>query len=474
LGDRAQGLEFEQTATLHHSAAYFNASLLGEIFLRMGLPPESLEFLTRGAKFSKPPIRSTLRNLPGLLRLLQREWQVAWAFQRDRQQFFAPGLTALAAQSIADLSPAFLLDRIDHILSLLHRATYYNILAPLSLALRRSLLKVPETALDSRQTPEVAAVRSLQALAADTRPVLAVDSALSRVEFLERLAETEAGRSLLQRFDRFLQDYGSLSEVATDIAVPTWRDDPTVVQELWLQFWRQPSNLEPNPKPNVSWRTRHVQQRLDLKGEVATIYDRLLAELRWAFLALEQHGLDRQDLSKSGDIFFLKLDEIRQWVAEPEVWQEKLLPLIHTRRSQLERDRQTPVPYLVYGNEPPQVERGDRLGTATAAVAGQLQGIGASPGWVEGRILVLSTMQIDRAIDRETILVLPYTDAGWSPLLVQAGGIIAEAGGQLSHGAIIAREYGIPAVMNVVNAMQVLSTGQRVRLDGERGTIEIL
>ncbi|NJN88285.1 MAG: pyruvate phosphate dikinase PEP/pyruvate-binding protein, partial [Leptolyngbyaceae cyanobacterium SL_7_1] len=475
LGDRAQGLEFEQTATLHHSAAYFNASLLGEIFLRMGLPPESLEFLTRGAKFSKPPLRSTLGNLPGLLRLLQREWQVGRAFQRDRQQFFTPGLAELTAEPITELSPSFLLERIDSILDLLQRATYYNILAPLSLALRRSLLKVPETALDSRQTPEVAAVRSLQALAADTHSVLPVDPALSRAEFLNQLAETEAGRSLLQRFDRFLQDYGYLSEVATDIAVPTWRDDPTVVQELWLQFWRQPSSSEPKARPNPSWKTRHVQQRLDLKGEVATIYDRLLAELRWAFLALEQHGRDRQDLSQAGDIFFLRLDEIRQWVAEPDAWQEKLAPLIHARRSQLERDRQTPVPYLVYGNAPPQVERGDRLWAGTMApVAGQLQGIGASPGWVEGRVLVLSTMQLGGAIDRETILVLPYTDAGWSPLLVQAGGIIAEAGGQLSHGAIIAREYGIPAVMNVTNAMQVLSTGQRVRLDGERGTIEIL
>ncbi len=66
LGKRATGLDFNQTATLHFSRAYFNASFLGQIFRRMGLPPESLEFfLTRGAKFSKPPLRSTLRNILG-------------------------------------------------------------------------------------------------------------------------------------------------------------------------------------------------------------------------------------------------------------------------------------------------------------------------------------------------------------------------------------------------------------------------
>ncbi|MHC5827155.1 MAG: PEP/pyruvate-binding domain-containing protein, partial [Nostoc sp.] len=72
LGDRALGLDFAETATLHYSRAYFNASLLGNIFLRMGLPPESLEFLTRGSKLSKPSWESTWENLLGLGKLLKR------------------------------------------------------------------------------------------------------------------------------------------------------------------------------------------------------------------------------------------------------------------------------------------------------------------------------------------------------------------------------------------------------------------
>lgn len=470
LGKRADGLEFEQTATLHHSAAYFNASLLGEIFRRMGLPAESLEFLTRGAKFSKPPLGSTIRNLPGLFRLLQREWCVSQQFRHDRQTLFTPGLAELDAERVTDLAPAALLHRIDRILTLLHRVTYYNILAPLSLALRRAVLKVPETALDNRQIPEVAAVRSLQALADSARSVLPADPSLTSAAVFTQLQATAAGRSVLQQFEQFLQDYGYLSEVATDIAVPTWRDDPTPVRELLVQLGRQPS--PPSARPSSSsWQAKQVQQRLDLKGQVATIYDRLLAELRWAFLALENYGVERQDLTQPGDIFFLKLDEIRQWIADPEERQGSLAALIARRRAQLEHDRQTPVPFLVYGNAPPQV---DASVISNTPAAQQLLGIGASAGQVEGRILVVQTMQQQWAIDRDTIVVLPYTDAGWAPLLVQAGGIIAEVGGQLSHGAIIAREYGIPAVMNVANATRLLSTGQRVRLDGEQGLVEIL
>jgi pyruvate,water dikinase len=77
-------------------------------------------------------------------------------------------------------------------------------------------------------------------------------------------------------------------------------------------------------------------------------------------------------------------------------------------------------------------------------------------------------------IDRQTILVVPYTDSGWAPLLARAGGLIAEVGGRLSHGAIVAREYGIPAVMDIQNATQLLRDGQRVRIDGQRGIVEIL
>jgi pyruvate,water dikinase len=74
----------------------------------------------------------------------------------------------------------------------------------------------------------------------------------------------------------------------------------------------------------------------------------------------------------------------------------------------------------------------------------------------------------------QTILVVPYTDSGWMPLLARASGLISQVGGRLSHGAIVAREYGIPAVMNVPNATNLLKDGQRVRLDGETGTIDIL
>jgi pyruvate, water dikinase len=129
------------------------------------------------------------------------------------------------------------------------------------------------------------------------------------------------------------------------------------------------------------------------------------------------------------------------------------------------------VPTVVYGTPPPL----SVLQSSAPAAAGSLQGIGASPGVVEGTVQVLRSLrQLPTQLSRQTILVVPYTDAGWSPVLAQVGGIIAEVGGRLSHGAIIAREYGIPAVMDIAQATQKFKNGQRVRIDGYRGIVEIL
>jgi len=474
LGNRAHGLDFNETATLHYSHAYFNATLLGQIFRRMGLPPESLEFLTRGAKFSKPPTSSTLRNLPGLLRLLSCEWSLDKDFDSDYQQQFSPTLSQLTAKSASELSPPALLERIDVILEVLKRATYYSILAPLSASLRQAVLRIGDTQLDNSQTPEVASLRSLARLAEDARHLLRrspVDYE-SAASLFANLAEIPDGQSILEQFDQFLDRYGYLSEAATDIAVSTWKEDPRPVRQLFTQFLSQPLPEATSPL-SESWQAQLVQVRLNLKGRVTEVYSQLLAHLRWSFVALERIWLQSGLLSEPGDIFFLEFSEIRHLISgADQVLRESLPQLLQQRRSQLEQNHQlTTVPSLVYGNAPPLP-----LAPQPSSHSSQqrLQGIGASSGQVEGVLRILRNLQTVPNIDRQTILVVPYTDSGWAPLLARAGGLIAEVGGRLSHGAIVAREYGIPAVMDIHNATQLLRDGQRVRIDGQLGIVEIL
>jgi pyruvate,water dikinase len=474
LGERASGLNFEETATLHYQRAYFNATLLGEIFRRMGLPPESLEFLTRGAKFSKPPLQSTLRNISGLLRLLQREWNLEQDFEQDKHRYFTPTFNLIEAISLSQSSPLELWEMLDTILSVLKRATYYSILAPLSLALRQAILKVSPEQLDNSQTPEVASSRSLADLAAYARNLLPIEqlSNYSCPSLFAHLAEIPDGQNVLEQFGQWLERYGYLSEAATDIAVPRWLENPRPMRALFTRFLFHPPSQKENADSTQSWKVQIVQKRLNLKGQATEIYSQLLAQLRWTFVALEKLWLSDGTLAEQGDIFFLEFDEIRRLIENSqERLREQLPQIIAQRRTQYKQNQElATVPYIVYGTP-------KTFSVSSIAILPSqrcLQGIAASAGQAEGRVKILRTLQQMDDFDRETILVVPYTDSGWTAILARARGIISEVGGALSHGAIVAREYGIPAVMDVHDATHFLRDGQRVRIDGQMGIVEIL
>jgi pyruvate,water dikinase len=477
LGDRARGLDFADTATLHNSYAYFNATLLGDIFRRMGLPSESLEFLTRGAKFSRPPLGSTLKNVPGLLRLLNREFQLDRQFAHDDAAHFSPGLDALAATPRDTLAPAELLARIEDVLDLLRQVTYYNIMAPLSVALRRAVLRVAEEDLDPSQNAEVAAVNELRTLAHETRQLFSakqLQAVTNGSTLMTALAESTDGSTILAQIERFIDDYGYLSPVGTDIAVATWQENPAPVRELLAQFVLHP----PPPKVTATKSSSKIkidiaQRRFDLKGRVNTLYNRLLAELRWSILAIEAQWLKQGYLQRAGDIFFLTLEDIKGLILNPPASWDAIQSRVMARQAQFQQDqRMEAIPYLVFGNESPALDR--MLNASPSPGLQRFSGIGASAGVVEGPLRVMTQLETVEPGTGPFILVVPYTDAGWAPLLARAKGLIAEVGGRLSHGAILAREYGIPAVMDVANATQRLHTGQWVRLNGQTGLVEVL
>ncbi|MBM4457143.1 MAG: phosphoenolpyruvate synthase, partial [Chloroflexi bacterium] len=114
-------------------------------------------------------------------------------------------------------------------------------------------------------------------------------------------------------------------------------------------------------------------------------------------------------------------------------------------------------------------------GVRAAAGAGEnvIAGSPVSPGVVEGLVRVVLDPHAAGLRPGE-ILVCPGTDPAWTPLFLAAGGLVMEVGGLMTHGSVVAREYGIPAVVGVTRATQRLQTGQRVRVDGSAGRIEIL
>lgn len=479
LGKKAENLDFSQTATLHYHRAYFNATLLGEIFQRMGLPPESLEFLTRGAKFTKPPLSATLINLWGLWRLLNHEWKLFDQFNHDLDRHFNPLLDELIEITPDSLSSSDLLRRIEDILRSLKKATYYSIFAPLSYSLRQKIFNVLPEELDYSNIPEVASISEIRKIAVDARKLLSsvdldsIDSS-NYAAFFTYLTKTNEGESILENLEKCLDKYSYLSEIATDIFIPRWRENPRQMKIIFTKFIKDnfsESSINRKEKKDNKWKINLVQKRLELKGKVSQVYSQLLAHLRYSFLALDKQLLTTNILEKEGDIFFLTLTEIRDYFTQKHQ-QLNIFNLVKERKIVWEESKKiTTIPYLIYG-KPPHI---DLTYQYTPTLTNScLQGIGASAGIIEGRIKIIKTLTDIENIDSNTILVVPHTDSGWSTILAQAGGIIAEVGGKLSHGAIIAREYGIPAVMDINHATEILQNGQLVRLNGVKGTVEIM
>jgi pyruvate,water dikinase len=105
---------------------------------------------------------------------------------------------------------------------------------------------------------------------------------------------------------------------------------------------------------------------------------------------------------------------------------------------------------------------------------GVLQGRPASRGVVEGIVRVAHTLQEAALLEPGEILVTPITDIGWTPYFSLIGGLVTDLGSSVSHGAVIAREYGLPCVVNAREATRFLQTGYRVRLDGDTGSVTLL
>ncbi|MDS3860370.1 glycerol-3-phosphate acyltransferase [Thermosynechococcaceae cyanobacterium BACA0444] len=469
LGQAAQGLDFQATADLHFGRAYFNATLLGTIFRRMGLPPESLEFLTRGTKMSRPPLSTTLKALPGLGKLGKREWQLERDWQRDSQKHLHPLLQELQAHPItATADPLWLLNRIKKILTGLEIATYYNIMAPLSAALRQALSRVHPETLDTSTSPETASLKALTTIAQQVQEILKTDVATAPETLKQALEKIPEGKAVLGDLEKFLQTFGYISPTATDISVPTWQETPDLVWQLLGSLVGQ-STFAHRPKFNQKAKA-WVQARINLKGDVATVYGQLLANLRWTVLGLENQWLKNGQLLTQGDIFFLQFNEVTTAIQAPQTmdW-PNYQELIENRRREFNAlQNLEPIPYVVYGQNPQLPISVTRQQTST------WQGIGASPGIAQGRVQIIHNPSQALRVPPNTIVVVPYTDAGWLPVLTGAVGIIAEVGGRLSHGAIVARELGIPAIMGLEQATQHLKTGQQIQMNGQTGKITLL
>jgi pyruvate,water dikinase len=194
---------------------------------------------------------------------------------------------------------------------------------------------------------------------------------------------------------------------------------------------------------------------------------RAIALMRRILLEMGNRLVARGVLSDDTDIFFLSLEE-----AETVMRGEggaNVLEAVKPRREEYEKDKAINPPSMIWGIFDPD----DFVEDEIDLEAEVLTGLAVCPGVVSGPARVMLRSDSGRVQPGE-ILVAPFTDPGWTPHFLTAAGIVMDMGGLLSHGSIVAREYGIPTVVNVGPATRIVKTGQVVQVDGGRGIVRIL
>lgn len=298
----------------------------------------------------------------------------------------------------------------------------------------------------------------------------------------------------------FLAQYGMRGLAEIDIGRPRWQEEPTPVMQS-LQSYLRIDDPARAPDTMFARGAAEAEAAIDnlvttlrqtpsgpLKAhlaQAAAIRLRALAGLRESpkFLIIRLFGIVRDSMLECGqtlvnagvlksadDLFFLHVAELEQLAQGVERdWRG----LINGRRqlyAQEKRRRQIPRLLLSDGRA---YYEGVTALTDEAAEAGVLVGSPVSPGVVEGRVQVVLDPYSTQLAPGD-ILVCPGTDPSWTPLFLTAVGLVMEVGGLMTHGSVVAREYGIPAVVGVHQATTRLQTGQRIRVDGTNGRIQIL
>ena len=177
--------------------------------------------------------------------------------------------------------------------------------------------------------------------------------------------------------------------------------------------------------------------------------------------ALVQQGL----IEEKDDIFFLRLDELKKVIKTNKVDYS----IIKKRKEEYEVFKKLTPPRIITSDG--EIISGEY--DTKNIPKGALAGVPVSSGIIEGRARVILRIE-DANIEEGDILVTTFTDPSWTPVFVSIKGLVTEVGGMMTHGAVVAREYGLPAVASVENATKLIKDGQRIRINGTEGYVEIL
>jgi pyruvate,water dikinase len=305
----------------------------------------------------------------------------------------------------------------------------------------------------------------------------------SELEVLERGELPSSHSRFGAALDEFLHRYGHRSHASWEIMASRWVQAPERLS-AFLRSYQAADAEEPEARARrqgQDYREALAELREVVSGPHGVIievllhytgrylllrenqrfaFDRLLFAMQRNLLWMGTEFVTEGWLERAEDIAYLTWDEV-VGLATQSLSPEPVGDWIARRRQKREEDAQAEPPDFLHGDE----------GVTEAASGARLQGLGISPGRYRGRVRLIRSLAEGQRLEQGDVLVTRAVDPGWTPLLLTAGAVILEMGSRLSHGAVVAREYKVPAVVNIEGVARRLSDGQEVTVDGTRGVV---
>lgn len=486
-----------------------------------------------GTILNRRPLRPLrlLRGLPAILRESARQHRAVVAFMRQRARMRAEA-AALRAEDLRHHTAAELAARLQRIC---HAArdpmawlfdgsaaalNAFGVLAGLcqrwcgARALANDLVSGLATLDTARAT---LALWDVARTAAGSERVRATIETAEPDTLLDRLRAEPAAVETLAALERFLADFGHRGAEEFELAAPRWAEDHAFVLATLRAYLDAPPNADPYQHLERQRRRRAAAEREARRRMQPHLLHRLVpyrwlifrtalrearrllpmrenpkhhfllyvAEMRRTVLALADRLVASGLLTRRDDVFYLTLEELITAAETATRGQDApgLPHIVAARRALYTRYRAWTPPEAVPSHAVARLEREvaatvlsvpeSAPGEPEQADGRVLRGIAASGGIATGRARVARTPEEGAALQPGEVLIAPFTDPGWTPLFAVAAAVVTDLGGVLSHGAIVAREYGIPAVVNTRHATTRIRTGQIVTVDGDAGTVQV-
>lgn len=330
-------------------------------------------------------------------------------------------------------------------------------------------------------------VPALSAMAQQLREMGLADD-LQRCTPLEALQCIQNHPPIQQQLRAFLQRHGHRAAVEAELRYPRWIEAPEQVVEQLQSYLRNPSTVSSEQaalrreaatadylKKLGMWHQMGFRYLLDRAHRFTRMRDngqgyvvKLLLPIRMLLAELGRRFVSRGWLKSEDDLFFLVQEELWAIAQAPSPLATGLQGQADARRAAQEHwCRQTPPDALDAEFEPVQSR-------SLSDDPNSLCGVAASRGLITGIARIVATPQDANRLQPGEILVTRSTDPGWTPVFSRIGGAVIEIGGLLSHGAIVAREYGLPAVVGVPQCTRKIQDGQRITVDGGKGQVLLL